>query len=55
MLQRKLFKVGTTFQKQLNSIREVMALHYVKNMDMSANNIRICRGKFIFESLCNLF
>lgn len=38
-LQRKLSEEGTTFQKQLNSTRKVMALHYVKNTNMSTNDI----------------
>ena len=38
-LQRKLSEERTTFQKQLNSTRKVMALYYVKNTNMNTNDI----------------
>ncbi|MDY2629648.1 MAG: hypothetical protein SOW08_15275 [Lachnospiraceae bacterium] len=43
-LQRKLSEEHTTFQKQLNNTREVLALHYLQNTDMSANDIAFLLG-----------
>lgn len=39
ILQRKLSEEGTTFQKELNNTRKAMALHYVKNTNISTNDI----------------
>lgn len=38
-LQRKLSEEGTTFQKQLNGTRELLARHYLRNTDMSSDDI----------------
>lgn len=43
-LQRKLSEENTTFQKQLNSTRETLALHYIRNTDMSTNDIAYLLG-----------
>lgn len=54
-LQRKLSEEGTTFQKQLNSTREVMALHYIKNMNMSTNDIAYLLGYAEVNSFLRAF
>lgn len=54
-LQRKLAEEGTTFQKQLNSIREVMAVHYIKNTDMSTNDIAYLLGYAEINSFLRAF
>lgn len=38
-LQRKLSSENTTFQKQLNSTREVLALNYLQNTDMTTSDM----------------
>lgn len=38
-LQRKLKEEKTTFQKQLNSTRENLAVHYLSNTDITTNEI----------------
>ena len=38
-LQRKLSEENTTFQKQLNSTRETLAIHYLRNTEMTTNDI----------------
>ena len=43
-LQRKLSEENTTFQKQLNSTREMLAIHYIRNTEMSANDIAFLLG-----------
>ena len=43
-LQRKLEAEHTTFQKQLNGTRELLAIHYIRNTDMSANDIAYLLG-----------
>ena len=43
-LQRKLTDEGTTFQQQLNSTRELLAKHYLKNTDMSSEEIAFLLG-----------
>lgn len=43
-LQRKLSEENTTFQKQLNSTRETLALHYVTNTDMHISDIAYLLG-----------
>lgn len=43
-LQRKLSEEHTTFQKQLNNIREVLAIHYIQNTDLSTNDITFLLG-----------
>ena len=54
-LQRKLSAEGTTFQKQLNNTREVMALHYRRNMDMCANDIAYLLGYAEVNSFLRAF
>lgn len=54
-LQRKLSQEGTTFQKQLNNTREVMALHYVKNTDMNTNDIAYLLGYAEINSFLRAF
>ena len=38
-LQRKLTEENTSFQKQLKGVRELLAKHYIKNKDMSTDDI----------------
>ena len=54
-MQRKLSEEGTTFQKQLNNTREIMALHYVKNTDMSTNDIAYLLGYAELNSFLRAF
>lgn len=54
-LQRKLAAENTTFQKQLNSTREVLALHYIHNTDMSANDIAYLLGYAELNSFLRAF
>lgn len=43
-LQRKLSEEGTTFQKQLNHTRELLAIHYFRHTDMSVGDIAYLLG-----------
>lgn len=43
-LQRKLSEEKTTFQKQLNSTREMLAVHYLKHTEMNTNEIAYLLG-----------
>lgn len=43
-LQRKLSEENTNFQKQLNSAREALAIHYLRNTDMSVADIAYLLG-----------
>lgn len=43
-LQRKLSEEGTTFQKQLNNTRKLLAVHYIRNTNMSTNEIAYLLG-----------
>lgn len=43
-LQRKLSEENTTFRKQLNSVRETLAIHYIKNTEMTSNDIAFLLG-----------
>ena len=54
-LQRKLAEEGTTFQKQLNSIREVLALHYLDNTDMNTSDIAYLLGYAELNSFLRAF
>ncbi|WP_295360741.1 helix-turn-helix domain-containing protein [uncultured Pseudoramibacter sp.] len=54
-LQRKLAEEHTTFQKQLNSTRETLALHYVKNTDMPAHDIAYLLGYAEVNSFLRAF
>lgn len=54
-LQRKLAEEGTTFQKQLNSTREVLALHYVRHTAMTSNDIAYLLGYAELNSFLRAF
>ena len=54
-LQRKLSEEHTTFQKQLNNTRELLALHYIRNTDMSANDIAFLLGYAELNSFLRAF
>lgn len=54
-LQRKLSEENTTFQKQLNSTREVLALHYINNTDMTTNDIAYLLGYAELNSFLRAF
>lgn len=43
-LQRKLAEEDTTFQKQLNHTRELMAKNYIRNTDLSSEDIAFLLG-----------
>ncbi|MGN0143691.1 MAG: helix-turn-helix domain-containing protein [Clostridium sp.] len=43
-LQRKLSEEKTTFQKQLNHTRELLAKNYIKNTDMTSDDIAFLLG-----------
>lgn len=43
-LQRKLSQENTTFQKQLNNTREILAIHYIRNTDMTTNDMAYLLG-----------
>jgi len=54
-LQRKLTEENTTFQKQLNSTREVLALHYINNTEMTTNDIAYLLGYAELNSFLRAF
>lgn len=54
-LQRKLSSENTTFQKQLNSTREVLALNYLQNTDMTTSNIAYLLGYQELNSFLRTF
>lgn len=54
-LQRKLREENTTFQKQLNSVRESLAIHYVCHTDMTINDITFLLGYSEVNSLQRAF
>ncbi|MGN1388599.1 MAG: helix-turn-helix domain-containing protein [Bulleidia sp.] len=54
-LQRKLAEENTTFQKQLNSTREILAMHYIRNTDMTANDIAFLLGYAELNSFLRAF
>ena len=54
-LQRKLSSENTTFQKQLNSTREVLALNYLQNTDMTTSDIAYLLGYQGFNSFLHAF
>lgn len=43
-LERRLAKENTTFQQQLNSTRELLAKHYIRNADMGSGDIAFLLG-----------
>lgn len=54
-LQRKLSDENTTFQKQLNSTRETLAIHYIRNTDMTTNDIAYLLGYQELNSFLRAF
>lgn len=54
-LQRKLKEEKTTFQKQLNSTRESLAIHYLKNTDITAGEIAFLLGYQELNSFLRAF
>lgn len=54
-LQRKLSEENTTFQKQLNSTREMLAVHYIRNTDMTTNDIAYLLGYKELNSFLRAF
>ena len=54
-LQRKLSEENTTFQKQLNSTREMLAIHYIRNTDMTTNDIAYLLGYNELNSFLRAF
>ncbi|MBR5364111.1 MAG: helix-turn-helix domain-containing protein [Oscillospiraceae bacterium] len=54
-LQRKLSEENTTFQKQLNSVREMLAKHYIRNTDMTTNDIAFLLGYQEINSFVRAF
>lgn len=54
-LQRKLSGENTTFQKQLNSVREVLAKNYLQTTDMTANDIAYLLGYQELNSFLRAF
>ena len=54
-LQRKLKEEDTTFQKQLNHTRELLARHYLKNSDMITDDIAYLLGYQDLNSFVRAF
>ena len=54
-LQRKLTEENTSFQKQLNGTREVLAKHYIRNTDMSSDDIAFLLGYLELNSFLRAF
>ncbi|MDO5133491.1 MAG: AraC family transcriptional regulator [Eubacteriales bacterium] len=54
-LQRKLTEENTTFQKQLNGTRELLAKHYLRNTDMSSDDIAFLLGYQEINSFLRAF
>ena len=54
-LQRKLKEEKTTFQKQLNSTRESLAVHYLSNTDITTNEIAFLLGYQELNSFLRAF
>ena len=54
-LQRRLSEEKTTFQKQLSSTRETLAIHYIKNTDMSTRDIAYLLGYSEVNSFLRAF
>lgn len=54
-LQRKLTKENTTFQKQLNNTRELLAIHYIKHTSMSTVDIAYLLGYSEVNSFLRAF
>ena len=54
-LQRKLSEENTTFQKQLNSTREMLAMNYLRNTEISTNDIAFLLGYQEINSFLRAF
>lgn len=54
-LQRKLSEEKTTFQKQLNHTRELLAKNYIKNADMTSDDIAFLLGYQDLNSFLRAF
>jgi len=54
-LQRKLGEENTTFQKQLNSTREMLAIHYFRNTELTTNDIAFLLGYQEINSFLRAF
>ena len=54
-LQRKLLDEDTSFQKQLNGTRELLAKNYLKNTDMSSDDIAFLLGYQEINSFLRAF
>ena len=54
-LQRKLKEEDTTFQKQLNHTRELLARHYLRNPDMTSDDIEYLLGYQDLNSFIRAF
>lgn len=54
-LQRKLYDEKTTFQKQLNHTRELLAKNYIKNTDMISDDIAFLLGYQDLNSFLRAF
>ena len=54
-LQRRLTEEGTSFQKQLNNTRELLARHYIRNTDMSSDDIAFLLGYQEINSFLRAF
>jgi len=54
-LQRKLMEENTSFQKQLNATREILAKHYIKNTDMTSDDIAFLLGYQELNSFLRAF
>ena len=54
-LQRKLKEENTTFQKQLNHTRELLAKHYIKNSQMTSDDIAYLLGYQDLNSFIRAF
>ena len=54
-LQRKLTDENTSFQKQLNGTREILAKHYIRNTDMSSDEIAFLLGYQEINSFLRAF
>lgn len=54
-MQRKLLDEDTSFQKQLNGTRELLAKNYLKNTDMSSDDIAFLLGYQEINSFLRAF
>ncbi|MBR4474290.1 MAG: AraC family transcriptional regulator ligand-binding domain-containing protein [Oscillospiraceae bacterium] len=54
-LQRRLNEENTTFHQQLNSTRELLAIHYIRNTDISSSDIAFLLGYQEINSFLRAF